>query len=62
MKKIIFTILKRIIFAFCVVYAFDLIGAGLNIFIPINVITIFVVSSLGMSGLSSLVAVYLVLF
>ncbi len=60
MKKILF-IIKRIIFAFCVIYAFNLVGGGLEIFIPLNVITIAVVSCLGMSGLLALIGIYFVL-
>ena len=61
MKKVIFMIVKKIILAICLVYAFNLLASGLKIFIPINVITISVVSFLGMSGLLSLIAIYFVL-
>jgi hypothetical protein len=61
MKKIIFEIVKRIILAICFVYAFDMVASGLEIFIPINFITIGVVASLGISGLLALIAVYFVL-
>lgn len=61
MKKVIFVVLKRIIFAICVVYAFNLVVAGLKLFIPINPITVSVVAALGMSGLLALVAIYYVL-
>lgn len=60
MKKIIL-IIRRIIFAFCIIYAFNLIAVGLEIFVPINLITLSVVSLLGMSGLLALVGVYFVL-
>lgn len=60
MKLLIF-IIKKIIFAFCIIYAFNIMGTGLNIFIPLNVITISVVSFLGMSGLLALIGVYFVL-
>lgn len=61
MKKIMFLIIKKIVFAVCLVYAFNLVVSGLKIFIPINYITILVVSTLGMSGLLSLIAIYFVL-
>lgn len=61
MKKIIFTVLKKIVFAICVVYAFNMLASGLKIFIPINIFTVSVVSFLGLSGLLALVAVYFVL-
>ena len=60
MKKIILEVVKRIIFAICLVYAFDLVASGLQIFIPINVITILVVAFLGFSGLLSLIALFFV--
>lgn len=61
MKKIVFEVLKRIVFAICLVYAFNLVANGLNIFIPINVITVAVVASLGVSGLLALIAIFFVL-
>ena len=61
MKKVIFIIVKRIVFAICLVYAFNLLASGLKIFIPINVVTISVIASLGMSGLLALIAIYFVL-
>lgn len=61
MKNVIFEVLKRIVLAICLVYAFNLVAGGLNIFIPINVITIAVVSSLGISGLLALIAIFFVL-
>jgi len=61
MKKIFF-VLKKVVVAISLLYSFNLIISGLNILIPINLITIFVVSFLGISGLISLVALYFVLF
>ena len=59
--KILFNIIKKIIIAFCIIYTFNLIGVGLNIIIPLNIITIAVVASLGISGLLSLIGIYLIL-
>lgn len=59
--KLIKMLVKKIIFAFCIIYAFNLMGAGLNIFIPLNIITIIVVSFLGMSGLLALIGIFFVL-
>ena len=61
MKDIIITVVKKIIFAICLVYAFNLVASGLKIFIPINLITVSVVASLGMCGLLALIAIYFVL-
>ena len=59
MKKVIFVVIKKIVLAICLVYAFNLLASGLKVFIPINVVS--VVASLGMSGLLALVAIYFVL-
>lgn len=61
MKKVIFVVVKKIVLAICLVYAFNLLTSGLKVFIPINVVTVSVVASLGMSGLLALVAIYFVL-
>lgn len=60
MKKIFF-IVKRIIFAFCLIYAFNLVVVGLEIFIPLNLVTISVVSCLGMPGLLALIGLFFVI-
>lgn len=56
--KIIVFVLKRIIFAFCIIYAFNMVVVGLELFIPMNVTTLSVVSILGIPGLLALVGVY----
>ena len=61
MKNIIIIMLKRIVLAIVLLYAFSVIGSGLSIFIPINIITVGLISILGISGLLSLIAVYFAL-
>ncbi len=64
MKKlgnILYIVIKKIILAFCFIYGFDLIASGMNLFIPLNIITIAIVSLLGLPGLLSLLGVYFVL-
>lgn len=61
MKKVIFEVVKRVVIAICLIYAFDMLVTSLKIFIPINFITIGVVSILGMSGLLALVSIFFVL-
>ena len=58
MKKIILEVLKKVSLSICMIYAFDIIGGGLSIFIPINFITIGVISFLGVSGLMAIIGVY----
>lgn len=56
-----FLIIKRIVLAISFIYAFDLLVTGLKIFIPINMVTVSVVASLGMSGMLALIAIYYIL-
>lgn len=52
--------IKNIILAFCYIYGFDIIASGLNIFIPINIITLGIVTILGLPGLLALIGLYFV--
>ncbi len=61
MKKTILKILSKLCFAFVMLYGLNLILSGVNIFIPINLFTIFLVTLLGSPGILGLVAVYLLI-
>ena len=61
MKKIVLKILSKLCVAFVSVYGLNLILSGVNIFIPINIITIVLVTILGSPGILGLVAVYLLI-
>ena len=61
MKKKVLKILGKLCFAFISVYGLNLILSGVNIFIPINIITIVLVTLLGTPGILGLVAVYLLI-
>lgn len=61
MKKVILKVMSKLCFAFISVYGLNLILSGLNIFIPINIITIVLVTLLGSPGILGLVAVYLLI-
>jgi len=52
--NIIIKIIKRIIFSFGIIYSLDLILNGANLFLPINLSTIFVGSLLGPIGIGAL--------
>ena len=58
MKKTILKILSKLCFAFVSIYGLNLILSGVNIFIPINIITIVLVTLLGSPGILGLVTVY----
>ena len=53
--KYVISILKRIIFGFFVLYSFNIISSNFNLVIPINVVTITIVSLLGFPALFALV-------
>ena len=57
----IVSICKKVILSFCIIYAFDIVASGLNIIIPINIVTIIVVSILGIPGLLALIGIYYLL-
>ena len=61
MKKNILKILSKLCFAFVMLYGLNLILSGINIFIPINLITIVLVTLLGSPGILGLVAIYLLI-
>ena len=62
MGKAILKVLKNIILGFFILYGYNLIGVQFNCVIPINIITVLLVSILGTPALISLVFLYLVIF
>lgn len=56
--NILFKVIKKIVFAIIIIYGFNLIVSGM---VPINVITISVVTLLGIPGLLSLIILSLIL-
>lgn len=62
MFKQIFKIIKKIIMSVFLLYGYNLIAAPLGFIVPINLITILLVSILGIPALLSLVVVLIVVF
>lgn len=58
MTNKIIKLVKKVCLAFVMLYGLNLILAGANIFIPINAITIILVTFLGTPGILGLVATY----
>ena len=54
MKKL-FSLLKKIIFSFVVLYGFNTIASNFSLVIPINIITVSLITVLGLPALFSLV-------
>ena len=61
MIKRIANVLKKVVVAFLMLYAFNLLVSSISIYIPINLITVGVISILGIPGLLSLVALFFVI-
>lgn len=53
--KHIYKIIKKIIFAFAILYGFNIIMESLKLFIPINIYTVSSIAILGFPGLFVLV-------
>lgn len=47
-------VIKKIVFAIIIIYSLDLFIRNLNIFIPLNIYTVSIVSALGFPGLITL--------
>ncbi len=58
--KIIYKMIKKIVFAFTIIYSFNIIMESLNMFIPLNILTISIVTLLGFPGLFTLVGLILI--
>ena len=54
MKNKILNILKKVILSFIILYSFNTIGSSFNIIIPINIMTIGIITFLGLPALFSL--------
>jgi len=57
-----FKLLRLIVLSTFLIYGFDVLANPLNILIPLNIITIFYVSIFGVSGLISLIIIYIISF
>ena len=61
MKKL-FSLLKRIIFSFVILYGFNTIASNFSLVIPINIITVSLITVLGFPALFSLVLLLVIAF
>ena len=62
MQQKILNILKRIIFSFIILYGFNTIGSNFNLIIPINLITLSLITLLGFPALFSLALLLAIAF
>ncbi len=61
MFKILKKVVKKVVFAFVLLYGLNVIVSSINIFIPINIFTISIVSILGVPGLLSLISIFFII-
>lgn len=61
MKKI-WDLVKKIILSFVILYGFNTIGSNFNLIIPINIITVSLITLLGFPALLSLVLLLVIAF
>lgn len=62
MLKKLFEIIKKVIFSVLVLYGYNLISSPLNLMVPINIVTVSLISILGMPALFALILVLLLVF
>lgn len=62
MLKKLFTFFKKIIFSTFVLYSYNLIMAPFSLMIPINFVTVLVVTLLGLPSILGFIVILLVLF
>lgn len=60
MKEKIFSLFKKILFSFIILYGFNTVGSNFNLIIPINLITLSLITLLGFPALFSLVLLLVV--
>lgn len=62
MIKKLFSFLKKLIFSAFLLYGYNLIMAPLSLMVPINLITVFTLTLLGLPALFGFIVILLVLF
>lgn len=61
MKKVL-SLIKKVILSAFILYGFNMIASPLNVIVPINIITVLIITLLGMPGLFGLVFSLVLLF
>lgn len=62
MLKKLFKILKKIVLTCFLLYGYNLIASPLGVIIPINIITVALISLLGVPALCGFIAIFLIVF
>ncbi len=62
MLKKIFNIIKKIVVSAFILYGYNLLVGPLNLYIPINIITVLLLTIFGIPALISLIVILLIVF
>lgn len=61
MKNKLGILLKKVVFAFGIIYGINIILKNVGIYVPINLITLAITSFLGVPGLLSIFAIFFII-
>jgi len=61
MKNKLGILLKKVVFAFGIIYGINIILKNVGIYIPINLVTLAITSFLGVPGLLSIFAIFFII-
>ena len=61
MNKKLGTLLRKIVFAFGIIYGINIMLQRVNVYLPINIITVGITTFLGVPGLLSLFAIFYII-
>ena len=61
MKNKLGTFLKKVVFAFGIIYGINIILKNVGIYIPINILTLSITTFLGVPGLLSIFAIFFII-
>ena len=62
MKNKIFNLFRKLLLSFILLYGFNTVGSNFNLVIPINMITLLLITLLGFPALFSLVLLFVLAF
>lgn len=60
--KFIYSVIKKIVLSFFILYSYNIIAENFNLIIPINIVTVSLVSFLGFPALFSLILLFILIY
>ncbi|MEI3499108.1 MAG: pro-sigmaK processing inhibitor BofA family protein [Bacilli bacterium] len=62
MIKFVFKFLKKLIFSSFLLYGYNILALPINVIIPINIITILIITILGIPALFALILIHVLIY